>query len=273
MDLGPLETRRTCVSHGDLVTAVTHGQAVRGVRVRRQTFLRDTGPPLRRRRGQRPLFETARREIPEGWDAARIGDWQTLTPLDADGSPLPGSAQGWKIHASATRANADRIAAIVWDYCVPRRIPFKFVPAGICCACATPSTRAATPAASSSPSTRTASNGSTRCCASSAHCWRVSRGRTSRGVSGASGRRRAGRVRRAAGCRRCPRSPGPPRRRPVARTGRTRARRARGCRRPPGRVPGAATPPGPIVPDARRGPEAAGSLPPLQLAVRRFHGG
>lgn len=24
--------------------------------------------------------------------------------------------------------NAERIAAIVWDYCVPRRIPFKFVP-------------------------------------------------------------------------------------------------------------------------------------------------
>lgn len=75
-----------------------------------------------------PLFGTARREIPEGWDAARIGDWLTLTPLDAAGNPLPGPAQGWKIHASANRANADRIAAIVWDYCVPRRIPFKFVP-------------------------------------------------------------------------------------------------------------------------------------------------
>ncbi len=75
-----------------------------------------------------PLFETARREVPEGWSSARIGDWLTLTPLDEDGGPLPGPAQGWKIHASATRANADRVAAIVWDYCVPRRIPFKFVP-------------------------------------------------------------------------------------------------------------------------------------------------
>ncbi|MFI7404123.1 class III lanthionine synthetase LanKC [Streptomyces sp. NPDC049541] len=75
-----------------------------------------------------PLFETARREVPEGWDATRIGDWLTLTPLGADGSALPGPAQGWKIHASATRANAERVAAIVWDYCVPRRIPFKFVP-------------------------------------------------------------------------------------------------------------------------------------------------
>ncbi|WP_405975547.1 class III lanthionine synthetase LanKC [Streptomyces sp. NBC_00988] len=75
-----------------------------------------------------PLFDTARREVPEGWSSARIGDWLTLTPLDEDGGPLPGPAQGWKIHASATRANADRIAALVWDYCVPRRIPFKFVP-------------------------------------------------------------------------------------------------------------------------------------------------
>ncbi|MEV6538971.1 class III lanthionine synthetase LanKC [Streptomyces sp. NPDC051665] len=75
-----------------------------------------------------PLFDTARREVPEGWSSARIGDWLTLTPLDDDGGPLPGPAQGWKIHASATRANADRVAALVWDYCVPRRIPFKFVP-------------------------------------------------------------------------------------------------------------------------------------------------
>ncbi|MFJ3669348.1 class III lanthionine synthetase LanKC [Streptomyces sp. NPDC090106] len=74
------------------------------------------------------LYETARRAVPEGWDATRIGDWLTLTPLGADGGPVPGPSQGWKIHASATRANAERIAAIVWEYCVPRRIPFKFVP-------------------------------------------------------------------------------------------------------------------------------------------------
>ncbi|MFI9173818.1 class III lanthionine synthetase LanKC [Streptomyces lincolnensis] len=75
-----------------------------------------------------PLFEAARRAVPEGWDASRIGDWLTLTPLGPDGAPVAGPAQGWKIHASATRVNAERIAAIVWDYCVPRRIPFKFVP-------------------------------------------------------------------------------------------------------------------------------------------------
>ncbi|WP_405741239.1 class III lanthionine synthetase LanKC [Streptomyces sp. NBC_00028] len=75
-----------------------------------------------------PLYEPARREVPEGWDATRIGDWLTLTPLGTDGERVSGPAQGWKVHASATRANAERIAAIVWDYCVPRRIPFKFVP-------------------------------------------------------------------------------------------------------------------------------------------------
>ncbi|MFF8594704.1 class III lanthionine synthetase LanKC [Streptomyces sp. NPDC015220] len=75
-----------------------------------------------------PLYETARRAVPEGWYAARIGDWLTLTPLDPDGRPQSGPAQGWKIHASATRANAEQVASIVWDYCVPRRIPFKFVP-------------------------------------------------------------------------------------------------------------------------------------------------
>ncbi|MFE7654839.1 class III lanthionine synthetase LanKC [Streptomyces bottropensis] len=75
-----------------------------------------------------PGYATAGRAVPEGWRAARIGDWLTLTPVDDDGRPRPGPTQGWKVHASATRGNADRIAAIVWDYCVPRGIPFKFVP-------------------------------------------------------------------------------------------------------------------------------------------------
>ncbi|TVZ90146.1 class III lanthionine synthetase LanKC [Streptomyces sp. BK340] len=75
-----------------------------------------------------PQFPTARRAVPDGWHAGRTGDWLTLTPLGGDGEPLPSPAQGWKIHSSATAADAERIAGIVWDYCVPRRIPFKFVP-------------------------------------------------------------------------------------------------------------------------------------------------
>ncbi|HEY8979735.1 MAG TPA: class III lanthionine synthetase LanKC [Streptomyces sp.] len=68
-------------------------------------------------------YATARRPVPAGWESARAGDWLVMTPLLADGPE-----QGWKIHASATRENAEKIAGIVWDYCVPRRIPFKFVP-------------------------------------------------------------------------------------------------------------------------------------------------
>jgi len=79
-------------------------------------------------RGEAPGYETARRAVPEGWRAARIGDWLTMTPVDGEGMSRSGPAQGWKIHASATRESAERVAAAVWDYCVPRLIPFKFVP-------------------------------------------------------------------------------------------------------------------------------------------------
>lgn len=79
-------------------------------------------------RGEAPGYETARRAVPEGWRAARMGDWLTMTPVDGEGRPRSGPVQGWKIHASATRENAEHIAAAVWDYCVPRLIPFKFVP-------------------------------------------------------------------------------------------------------------------------------------------------
>ncbi|WP_432197358.1 class III lanthionine synthetase LanKC [Streptomyces sp. bgisy027] len=78
--------------------------------------------------GAAPLYGAARLAAPAGWKSARIGDWLTLAPLGPDGTPLPDRAQGWKIHVSATLANAERIAGIVWDYCVPRGIAFKFVP-------------------------------------------------------------------------------------------------------------------------------------------------
>ncbi|MFI9308105.1 class III lanthionine synthetase LanKC [Streptomyces triculaminicus] len=81
----------------------------------------------RRRTG---LYETAQRPVPDGWKSTRSGDWLNLTPVDADGTPRPGRpAQGWKIHVSATAASAEKTAAAVWDHCVPRGIPFKFVPA------------------------------------------------------------------------------------------------------------------------------------------------
>ncbi|MYS24233.1 Lanthionine synthetase C-like protein [Streptomyces sp. DvalAA-14] len=71
------------------------------------------------------LFDTARREVPAGWRTLRDGDWLHVDPpIGADAYPT----QGWKVHVSAALDNADAVAARVWDYCVPRHIPFKFVP-------------------------------------------------------------------------------------------------------------------------------------------------
>ncbi|WP_406305333.1 class III lanthionine synthetase LanKC [Streptomyces sp. NBC_00885] len=70
-----------------------------------------------------PLFEAARRPVPEGWRRFLSGDWLHISPV---GTARP--RQGWKIHVSATLDNAEKTAARVWDYCVPRSVPFKFVP-------------------------------------------------------------------------------------------------------------------------------------------------
>ncbi|HEX8156821.1 MAG TPA: class III lanthionine synthetase LanKC, partial [Solirubrobacteraceae bacterium] len=67
-------------------------------------------------------FDAATRPAPEGWMHRDSDDWAQYAPQDID---LP--AQGWKIHASACLDNAEDILDIVWDYCVPRRIAFKFI--------------------------------------------------------------------------------------------------------------------------------------------------
>ncbi|MEU6675732.1 class III lanthionine synthetase LanKC [Streptomyces sp. NPDC046925] len=77
--------------------------------------------------GSAPVFGTAERPVPRGWRSARQGDWLTLVPVDEEGHARPAPQQGWKIHVSATLENADRIAAAVWDHCVPRYVPFKFI--------------------------------------------------------------------------------------------------------------------------------------------------
>jgi len=68
-------------------------------------------------------FEAARCPIPDTWVRSELGDWVAYHPDDAK---LP--RQGWKIHASACLDNAEEILDAVWDYCLPRRIPFKFLP-------------------------------------------------------------------------------------------------------------------------------------------------
>ena len=67
-------------------------------------------------------FELARGLVPDGWQRGDSGDWLMYVPQDP---VLP--AQGWKIHASACMDSAEDILATVWEYCVTRRIPFKFI--------------------------------------------------------------------------------------------------------------------------------------------------
>lgn len=79
----------------------------------------------------RPLvsaFETAQREVPRGWRTVRAGDWLHVDPGGEGAGGAGRPMQGWKVHVSAGLGNADKVAAKVWDYCVPRGIPFKFVP-------------------------------------------------------------------------------------------------------------------------------------------------
>jgi tRNA A-37 threonylcarbamoyl transferase component Bud32 len=67
-------------------------------------------------------FELAKGPVPEGWQRTPSGDWLMYVPQDP---VLP--AQGWKIHASACTASAEAILAAIWEYCIARRIPFKFI--------------------------------------------------------------------------------------------------------------------------------------------------
>ncbi|TQM36713.1 class III lanthionine synthetase LanKC [Pseudonocardia cypriaca] len=63
------------------------------------------------------------RTIPDGWHVSESSEWTMLIPVDARLRN-----QGWKLHVSACPDNAPAILDVVWDHCVSRRIPFKFVP-------------------------------------------------------------------------------------------------------------------------------------------------
>ncbi|GGZ32170.1 serine/threonine protein kinase [Streptomyces inusitatus] len=60
--------------------------------------------------------------MPDGWTRHTQDIWLVYRP---DGVTLP--LQGWKIHVSASRDNADKVISAVWDYCTPLRIPFKYL--------------------------------------------------------------------------------------------------------------------------------------------------
>ncbi|MCZ4102203.1 protein kinase/lanthionine synthetase C family protein [Streptomyces sp. So13.3] len=74
-------------------------------------------------RGRGAMYPPLGRELPDGWQQHRSGDWLAFRPVETN---LP--FQGWKIHVSACLDNAESILSRVWDYCVPRSIAFKCMP-------------------------------------------------------------------------------------------------------------------------------------------------
>ncbi|HTZ22791.1 MAG TPA: class III lanthionine synthetase LanKC [Streptosporangiaceae bacterium] len=69
-----------------------------------------------------PGFAAAARPLPDGWRRLCLGEWLVHVPPDEQ---IP--AQGWKIHVSGCRENAEWLLGRVFDYCVPRAISFKFL--------------------------------------------------------------------------------------------------------------------------------------------------
>ena len=72
---------------------------------------------------KRSDFDQTRCPAPDTWERSELDEWVVLSPAGAELPP-----QGWKIHVSACLDNAQDILNDVWDYCVPRRISFKFLP-------------------------------------------------------------------------------------------------------------------------------------------------
>ncbi|MFB9252688.1 class III lanthionine synthetase LanKC [Sphaerisporangium melleum] len=73
-------------------------------------------------RGKYPDFPISRSEVPDGWQHRATDTWLHYMPEERSLPP-----QGWKIHISARLDDAERTLATVWDYCVGRRLAFKFL--------------------------------------------------------------------------------------------------------------------------------------------------
>ncbi|MDQ4031881.1 MAG: class III lanthionine synthetase LanKC [Actinomycetota bacterium] len=74
------------------------------------------------RLGKQPRdFQFGHAPVPDGWVASELEDWHVQHPIDVT---LP--AQGWKVHISACLDNAERVLAVVADYCRNGQIAFKF---------------------------------------------------------------------------------------------------------------------------------------------------
>lgn len=68
-------------------------------------------------------FSLVGRPVPVGWVRHDTSTWMYYGPTEAP--PLP--AQGWKIHISARLEDAEQALSVMWDYCVPRGISFKYL--------------------------------------------------------------------------------------------------------------------------------------------------
>lgn len=67
-------------------------------------------------------FTISTRPAPKGWCGYPTNEWIMLAP---DRAQIP--AQGWKVHVSGCLDNADELLASIWDYCVERALPFKYL--------------------------------------------------------------------------------------------------------------------------------------------------
>ncbi|MFC4535037.1 class III lanthionine synthetase LanKC [Sphaerisporangium dianthi] len=77
---------------------------------------------LDNQRTKYPDFPIASKDVPVGWQHRATDTWLHYGPEDLS---LP--LQGWKIHISARLDDAEKTLATVWDYCVGRRLSFKFL--------------------------------------------------------------------------------------------------------------------------------------------------
>lgn len=67
-------------------------------------------------------FAVAARPLPPGWARVEFEDWLAYAPEDG---PVP--SQGWKVHVSASLAQAPAVLATVYDYCIAHGLAFKYV--------------------------------------------------------------------------------------------------------------------------------------------------
>lgn len=71
---------------------------------------------------ENPDFAIGARPVPDGWEHEADDIWMHYAPHEVS---LP--SQGWKIHVSSCLEDAEQTLAAVWEYCVPRALPFKFL--------------------------------------------------------------------------------------------------------------------------------------------------